>query len=1081
MSSLRVFLALILLLSLACADQGPSANNRRKQAAKKPSAGTAPKPSAVDAQKSTDYSQEPYVFDRLKVVWRFENDGTGTREQIARVRVQSDAGVQALGQLVFGYNSANERMEVKYVKVRKADGTVVTAPPDAAQDLPSPIERDAPVYTDFREKHVTVPGLRPGEALEYDIVTTTFTPLVQGQFWLSYDFEKRAIVLDEQLEVNVPGNRKLKLKTQPGFDPKVEDAGDRRIYRWSSSHLEREKKKDDAKSAAKKKEEGADRPPAVQMTTFPSWQELGKWYAGVERDRVAPAPEIRAKAEELTRGKKTDLEKIEALYDYVATNFRYVSLSFGVGRLQPHPAAAILANQYGDCKDKHTLLASLLASVGIPADAVLIHSQRKLDPEVPAPSQFDHMITAIPRGDGYLWLDTTTEVAPFQLLLSNLRHKQAVVIGEDGSARLVETPADPPFLNRSEANITGKVNELGRLDATVEQRLRGDQEVLLRYLFRRTPEHKWEDLAQQLTAWFGLQGDVSDVRASDPANTKAPFVLTYKISVPNYMDWSSKQSQTYVYLPVVGIPDVSEDAEDSPDPIRIGSPAEVSVRLKLELPAAFTVRPPVPFSVKRDYGEYTARYSVEGRTFSAERVLKIAIREVPSSRARDYINFRKNLHSDEEQKLTVESQVAGTPGALKDAKADEIYDAGIAAYRSQNYEMAAQLLRRVVEMEPKHKNAWNDLGQAYIAMNRLDEAIPALQKQVEAEPFHPYAYNNLGLVYWRQQKYEQAANAFQKQLEVNPLDDYAHGNLGSMDCEWGKFKEAVPELEKAISLKPENPNLRVSLGQAYLNLDQPEKAIAAFDKAVEIAPTPTIWNNVAYQLAEKGSHLDRAQQYAESAVAAIAASLRNVTLDHLRVQETYLVAGLGAYWDTLGWVYFKKGDLDPAERYIKASWQLMQHGEVGDHLAQIYEKRGRKQEAIRMYAMALGAYRPLPETRPRLAALLGGDSKVDGEIAKVRPELDGLRSVRVPAIGQEAAQADFLVLLSGPRAEQVKFVKGDDRLQALAEALRTARYDVLLPDDTPTKIVRRGTVSCSAGKPECTFTMIPPDTVSSVE
>ena len=1076
MSSLRVVLALLVLLSLCAAAEGQTAATRRRQASKKTTPPT--RPSKIEVQGPIDYSQEPFVFEQYKVVWRFENDGTGTREQSARIRVQSDAGVQALGQLVFGYNTANEGMEIKYVRVRKADGSIVTAPGDAAQDLPSPIEREAPVYTDFREKHVTVPGLRPGETLEYDIVTTMHTALVPGHFWLSHDFEKQAIVLDEELEVNVPKDRTLTVKTQPGSDPKIENSGSRRLYRWSSANLLPEKKEDEKSS--KKKAEGADKPPAVQMTTFSSWEELGKFYAGLERDRVAPTPEIRAKAEELTRDKKTDLEKIEALYDYVATNFRYVSLSFGVGRLQPHPAAAILANQYGDCKDKHTLLAALLDSVGIRADAVLIPSQRKLDPAVPAPSQFDHMITAVPRGDGYLWMDTTTEVAPFQMLMANLRKKQAVVIAEDGATKLAETPADPPFPSRGEAVITGKVNELGKLEANVEQRARGDQEIVMRFLFRRTPRSKWEDLAQQLTGWFGIQGDVSDVQASDPANTKEPFELKYKITMSNYVDWSSKESQTYVYLPAITVPDPGPDAADSSEPIKIGSPTEVWVKLQLELPKAFTFRAPVPLSVKRDYGEYTARYSVEGNTFRAERDLKVLMRELPSGRASDYASFRKVLRGDEDQRITVESKLAGAPGALKDAKASELYEAALAAYRSQNFEVAAQLLKRVVELEPKHKSAWNDLGQTYIALNRLDDAVQALQKQIEAEPFHGYAYNNLGLVYWRQQKYDEAAKAFQKQLEVNPLDEYAHGNLGSMYCEQGKYSEAVPELETAISLKPDNPNLRVSLGQAYLNLNQPDKAVAAFDKAVEMAPSPTVWNNVAYQMAEKGANLDRAQQYAESAVAAIAASLRNVNLDHVRVQEAALVSGLGAYWDTLGWVHFKKGDLDNAEKYVRASWQLMQHGEVGDHLAQIYEKRGRKQDAIHQFALAMAAYRPLPETRARLAALLGDDKKVDAEVAKVKPELDGLRSVSVPAIGKDAAQADFLVLLSGPKADQVKFVRGDDKLQALAEALRGAKFNVQFPDDTPTKILRRGTVSCSAGHNECTFTMVQPDTVSSV-
>ena len=96
-----------------------------------------------------------------------------------------------------------------------------------------------------------------------------------------------------------------------------------------------------------------------------SWEEVGRWYAGLERDRRQPTPELRAKADELVRGKQTDLEKIEAIYDFVAKNFRYVSLSFGVGRYQPHAASEVLANQYGDCKDKNTLVAGLLEAVGL--------------------------------------------------------------------------------------------------------------------------------------------------------------------------------------------------------------------------------------------------------------------------------------------------------------------------------------------------------------------------------------------------------------------------------------------------------------------------------------------------------------------------------------------------------------------------------------------------------------------------------------------------------------------------------------------------------------------------------------------
>lgn len=57
----------------------------------------------------------------------FESDGTGRHETYVRVKTQSEAGVQAWGQLILGYNAATERLDIQFVRVRKADGTVVTA------------------------------------------------------------------------------------------------------------------------------------------------------------------------------------------------------------------------------------------------------------------------------------------------------------------------------------------------------------------------------------------------------------------------------------------------------------------------------------------------------------------------------------------------------------------------------------------------------------------------------------------------------------------------------------------------------------------------------------------------------------------------------------------------------------------------------------------------------------------------------------------------------------------------------------------------------------------------------------------
>jgi tetratricopeptide (TPR) repeat protein len=1063
--------------------QTPSADQKPNDA----SAGK-PADSPKSEGKGHDYAQESFVIEQMHSRYRFEADGTGRKETIARIRVQSEAGVQQWGQLQEGYNSANERVEIPYVRVLKEDGTVVKAGDDAVQDLSAPIEREAPVYTDYRQKHITVPGLRPGEVLEYDMVTVIHTPLASGQFWADYEFDKSNITLDETLDVDVPVGRPLKLKCKPGMDAKITEENGRRIYHWSGSHLERD---DDqkAKDKKKKKHHPDDDRPDIQLTTFESWEQIGRWYASLEKDRRAPSPEVRSKADELTKGRTTDLEKTEALYDYVAKNFRYVSLSLGVGRYQPHAASDVLHDQYGDCKDKHTLLASLLEAEGLHASSVLINSSRKLDPDVPSPSQFDHVITMLPMGNQEVWMDTTSEVAPFRLLAFTLRRKQALVIPPVNPPSTVvphleETPSDTPTPDSELAEVEGKVNDIGKFEGHVHYQFRGDEELLLRSVFRRVPQANWQRVAENINS--GLGGDVTNLKVSDPAATKEPFTLSYDVSKVNFLDWSKKKTEIVLPLVQFSLPDVDDDDSDpDAEPLKLGPKASYSYEIKLTLPAKYTTHVPLAFSLKRDYAEYEATYKVDGGVFSAGRKLTLRQDELPVARAADYESFRRAVGADLAQRLSIESAVAGAIVPQADMKADDLVDSARAAADTGNLPVAEALLKRATEIDPKNKVAWNNLGLVYFAMRDDNQAIASFQKQIEVNPYDEFAYNNLGRVYWNDRKYDDAVKAFNKQLESNPLDKFAHSNLGAMYAEWHKYPEAAAELEKAASLSPDSAELQVSLGDAYLNLGQDDKALATFDHAVELNASPLVWNNIAYQLSLKKSHLDRAQQYAESAVSATAAALRNLSLDRLTQKDLPLVPSLIAYWDTLGWVHFGEGDFDKAEKYVGAAWALGQHGEVGDHLGQIYEKRGDKDRALSTYALSLNGLRPIPETRERLASLAGGDAKAEAAVARYKNELPHLGTIDLGKATQ-TGNADFFVLLSGgagsvARVDAVRFISGDEKLKSFTEALRTADYHLTFPDDTPVKVLRRGTLSCSVATASCKFILTLPDDVRTVD
>ena len=107
-------------------------------------------------------------------------------------------------------------------------------------------------------------------------------------------------------------------------------------------------------------------------------------------------------------------------------------------------------------------------------------------------------------------------------------------------------------------------------------------------------------------------------------------------------------------------------------------------------------------------------------------------------------------------------------------------------------------------------------------------------------------------------------------------------------------------------------------------------------------------------------------------------------------------------------------------------------------------------------------------------------------MAKYKEELRSSPHHRPGQSPKETGSADFFVLLSGgagsaANVEAVKFVSGDEKLKVFTEALRTADYHLTFPDDTPVKILRRGVLSCSAATGNCTFVLMLPDDVRTVE
>ncbi len=469
----------------------------------------------------SDYSKEAYVFAKAYQRVRVEDDGSGTREQEVEAKVLGDAGVKALAVLTFVYTSANQVVDVDYVRVQKPDGTIVKTPDYNIQDMPGEVTRIAPMYSDIQEKHIAVKGLAVGDTLQYLVRYRVVKPEIPGHFWFESTFIKNVVVKEERLEVNVPAGKYLKVSS-PGYKPEIREEVGRRVYVWRNSNLHREEQEPKPPPRTKQL------PPSVQMTTFRSWEEVGNWYSGLQKNSLELTPALRDKAAELTKDLQTDDEKVRAIYKFVALNFHYIGLDFGIGRYQPHSADDMLGNGYGDCKDKHTLLAALLKAAGYDAWPALIHTSRTLDPDVPSPAQFNHVITVVPSNGRLVWLDTTPEVAPYQVLIVALRDQQALVMAPNKAPELMRTPAVPPSPQEQTFKVTGTLGPDGTFTGHVEQSYQGEAEIIFRSAYRQVSQADWKQLAQRLSYTFGFGGEINNVEVSarTPSRSHSRFPMT---------------------------------------------------------------------------------------------------------------------------------------------------------------------------------------------------------------------------------------------------------------------------------------------------------------------------------------------------------------------------------------------------------------------------------------------------------------------------------------------------------------------------------------------------------------------------
>jgi hypothetical protein len=405
------------------------------------------------------------------------------------------------------------------------------------------------------------------------------------------------------------------------------------------------------------------------------WRAIGLWEAQLEEHRTDPTPEITAKAQELTAGAPEFYTKLSRITDYIQKNVRYFVVMRGIGGWQAHYAGDIYRNRYGDCKDKTTLLISMLQAIGVRAYYLHVNSERGvIDPAEPS-LMGNHMITAIelPEGESdprlmartkaangktLLIFDPTDETTPVGLIRGELQGAYGNIC--DGTdSQVLEMPVLSPdsagldrtgsFVLAADGSLTGDVtDEFTGVNAASERSF--------------LKERDQKDIRETLER--GLGGDLPGLTFKgyefhQPDGLDQPVRLDLHVSAASY---AHPAGLLLLVRPrVTGrdtreVPDVME-SKAREYPIEIGEPGHWHDSFDITLPAGYAVdEAPDPVSLDVGFASYTSTVAAKGNVLHYERDYIVRQVEIPPAKADDFRKLEGAILFDEKGAVVLKKE-----------------------------------------------------------------------------------------------------------------------------------------------------------------------------------------------------------------------------------------------------------------------------------------------------------------------------------------------------------------------------------------------------------------------------------------
>ena len=526
------------------------------------------------------------------------------------VKILTERGIQKYGDIAIPYQPTAQNIDVNIARTIAPDGTVLHPPDEAFNDATPPGLLSQNLYSDAMWKVISMVGLAPGVCIEYQVTLEDKVP--GGAAWITgaYNFQATEATLETSYALQIPDTWHLRWKiandtsNSNAQEPEVSYTEDDTVlYIWRYGEM-----------PALTIEEGMphinDVVPRLRYSSIADWNDVYLWYKELAKGRYTPDAEIEEKVQQLTENLTTEKEKIRTIYHFVAANIRYVGIELGQSAYQPSPAVEVFQVQYGDCKDKTTLLISMLELVGIKAYPVLISvaPYEQVDAGLPALSQFNHMVAAIPTGaNTYIWLDPSSATCSYGDLPYSTQGRTGFLIS-DTHGKFVKTPVFPSESNRLVSTTDMTLNNQGAVEGTLHIRTSGQYDLNTRWAYQQIqPRAIKATLATELSQQFpGIQIIWHEI--SDLNELNSPVEIRLGFRVENYA--TPLSNSLLMPLPIDEFGEYAEAFADDQRTYSLdfGYPTQVEKTIRIQVPEGWSAALPADRHHTMESAEFTRQY-----------------------------------------------------------------------------------------------------------------------------------------------------------------------------------------------------------------------------------------------------------------------------------------------------------------------------------------------------------------------------------------------------------------------------------------------------------------------------------------